>query len=186
MPKKFRWLQISQQYFFSLISFELLSETKSFFPPSPEMVFSVYFWEFFFFGGFFNFFFWFWGQEKWAIAKIYSFLVITKIRLCGSWTLNLGGFKQGFQNLKGGDFFVFLRGRVEFCSKNVIKFGSLCTESKKKWMFSISMTIIHNFWFFCSKPDLNFVVFFLSFQSITTIGVVFQGLGFIDIFNHSL
>jgi hypothetical protein len=178
MPKKFRWPQISQQYFFPLISFELLSETKSFFPPSPEMVFSVYFWEFFFFGGFFNFFFWFWGQEKWAIAKIYSFLVITKICLCGSWTLNLGGFKQGFQNLKGGDFFVFLRGRVEFCSKNVIKFGSLCTESKKNWMFSISMTIIHNFWFFLFEARFKFRCFFSFFSVYHDNWCCFSGVGF--------
>lgn len=52
---------------------------------------------------FFQLFFLVWckDKKKWGYCKnIYFLLVITKIRLCGSWTLNLGEFNlEGFFNL---------------------------------------------------------------------------------------
>lgn len=178
MPKKFSWLQISQQYFFSLISFELLSETKSFFPPSPEMVFSVYFWEFFFFGGFFNFFFLVLRTRKVSYCKNIFFFGHHKNMFVWLLDAKSGGIKQGFQNLKGGDFFVFLRGEGWILFEKCNKVWVIEYRIEKNWMFSISMTIIHNFWFFCSKPDLNFVVFFFLFSLSRQLVCCFSGVGF--------
>jgi len=74
------------------------------------------FWEFFFFGGFFKLFF-FGSEDKKSelLQKYILFWVITKICLCGSWTLNLGGLRV--PKFEGGIFFCLLRGGLNFDRK---------------------------------------------------------------------
>ena len=122
MPKSNSWLMKNSTIYFCLISsfrkFEFCLPRQIFFQPSPGMVnwFLFFLWAFLFCFGedFFQLFFLVWckDKKKWGYCKnIYFLLVITKICLCGSWTLNLGEFNwEGFFNLincREGSFVFF-------------------------------------------------------------------------------
>ena len=124
MPKSNSWLMKNSTIYFCLISsfwkFEFCLPRQIFFSAFPRDgdlvfiflcgLFSFLFWWRFFFQLFFLV--WCKDKKKWGYCKnIYFLLVITKICLCGSWTLNLGEFNwEGFFNLincREGSFVFF-------------------------------------------------------------------------------
>lgn len=129
MPKSNSWLMKNSTIYFCLISsfwkFEFCLPRQIFFSAFPRdgELFLFFVWGFLFCFGedFFQLFFLVWckDKKKWGYCKnIYFLLVITKIRLCGSWTLNLGEFNlEGFFNLincrEGCFCFLFLFEKVK-------------------------------------------------------------------------
>jgi len=118
MPKYVVDYEQFNNNFFLLLNSLIFCLRQIFFSAFPRDGIFYFFWEFFFFGGFFQLFFFGSRTRKVSYCKNIYFLVITKICLCGSWTLNLKGgkgFKMGDRN-KGRKWIIF---------------GSLSTESKK-------------------------------------------------------
>ena len=117
MPKYVVDYEQFNNNFFLLLNSLIFCLRQIFFSAFPRDVILIFFGSFSFLVDFFNFFF---GSRtrKVSYCKNIYFLVITKICLCGSWTLNLKGgkwFKMGDRN-KGRKWIIF---------------GSLSTESKK-------------------------------------------------------